>query len=120
MEQWEAVLHEFVVSPDPQPWIGMTRPRKMLTHERAQLTVGLVRLGYLKAAGLAHEHKSQMVMAMYAPTETGLVYWRTYIGPQRSRARRAYSTAERALAHGPRDVWDLTRVPWTHKLVQAL
>lgn len=116
---WEQMLDEFAIQPDPMTWYKVVGLRMQLEaqHEAVE---ELKRRGFVARAGVTRD---EWVAELYAIAEAGRAHWEATVKGQRRRPPGAdpvpkFSTAQLALAYGPRDVFDLVRVPWTWNMAE--
>ena len=124
----DILLDEFVRRIDPVPWYE-PRPSKWVSLEDLHgLVLSLVEQGLLARAGVVKkiwEDGERHNDVLYGPTPEGLAFWEANVKGKRRETRATaalpkYSQAKLAVAMGPRDVFDLARVPWRHKLMRDL
>lgn len=111
---WEHMLDEFAIQPDPMTWYKVVGLRFQLEaqHEAVE---ELKRRGFVERAGVTRD---EWIAELYRITPAGREHWEQNVKGQRRRPPGAdpvpkYSTAQMAAATGPREVFDLPRVPWT-------
>lgn len=111
---WFHMLDEFARWPDQIAWYDPTGLRMSPQDQHAGV-VWLLKKGLIAPAGY---RLRGWIEDTYGITSEGRRHWEVYVKGRRSRPKRApriprWSTAQMAVALGPRDVWDLSRVPWT-------
>lgn len=113
LEPWKHLLDEYVRWQDPLPW-GRVQGLRIPLSDQFDAVQYLLEQGYIERAGLVRE---QWLSETYRATPLGVEVWGREVANARRRPPAAdpiprHSSAKRALAIGPRDVFDLSRVPW--------
>lgn len=123
----DIILDEFVRRLDPIPWHGPRIPSLKL-EDLHRLVMHLADTGMVRRVGVARrvwEDGERHTDILYGPTAEGLAHWEANVkGRTPPSAARAdlpkYRGSQMAAAMSPRDVFDLPRVPWRHKLQRDL
>lgn len=110
---WVHMLDEIAIHPDPITWTTVGGLR-MNAREVWEAFQELQRRGYIERAGVTRD---QWQDTLWRLTRKGWNYWAKHVKGRRRRPPSAdavprWSTAQLALATGPRDVFDLARAPW--------
>ena len=123
----DILLDEFVNHLDPVAW-HKPRVRNLRLEKQHEMVMGLVERGFIRRTGFARrvwEDGERHNDVLYGPTAEGLAYWEANV---RGRVLRLaprpdlprFRGSQLAAARSPRDVFDLVRVPWRHKLQKDL